>query len=137
MNRYTEVREHLGLSSSKISELVGRGVGAYSDWERGIAIPRYDALAKLQEVLHISPDYLLLGEGAIETKGDFNPHFSTRLKMLRIDLDFSQSEFATLIGVSRQYYNYVETGKMQPSREFVVSLANTTGRSMKYLIGGQ
>lgn len=137
MNRYTEVRKHLGLPSFKISESVGRGLGAYSDWERGIALPRYDALVKLQEVFHISPDYLILGDGVIETKGEFNPNFSTRLKVIRTDLGLSQNDFATLLGVSRQYYNYVENNKLQPSREFVVALADVTGRTLKYLIGGQ
>lgn len=137
MNRFTQVREYLNLPSYKISGMVGKSRGAYSDWERGVANLRYDSLVKFQEVLNISPDYLLLGEGLMTTTGTFNYDFCTRLKEERVRLGQNQKDMAELLDVSRQYYNYIETGKIEPSRDFILSLREVTGKPLAYLIGGQ
>lgn len=137
MNRFTYVREYLNLPSYKISGMVGKSRGAYSDWERGVANLRFDSLVKFQEVFSISPDYLLLGEGLMITAGEFNYDFCTRVKEERLNLGKNQKDMAELLDVSRQYYNYIETGKIEPSRDFIIALREVTGKSLTYLIGGQ
>lgn len=137
MNRLTAVKEYLQLPSYKISESVGRGKGAFSDWERGVANLRFSALVKFQEIHGVSPDYILFGEGSIGTTGDYKYDFCARLKNERNNRRMSQGKFAELLDVSRQYYNYIETGKLEPSREFLISLYGVTGKPISYFIGGQ
>lgn len=137
MNNLTLVKEFLEQPSYKISESLGKGRGAFSDWERGISSPRFDSLVKFQEIYGISPDFILFGVGSITTKGEFNFDFSNRLKYERITNGVSQKSFAELLGVSRQYYNYIEMGRMSPSKEFLTQLNELTGKSVSYFIGGQ
>lgn len=137
INPFVDIREHLQLPAYKISQGVGRGRGAYSDWERGVSGFRFDVLVKFQEVYNISPDFILYHKGDMITLGDYSYDFPKRLKKERLDRGLSQKAFATQLDVSRQYYNYIETGRMEPSIEFVMSLKELTDKPILYYVGGQ
>lgn len=48
----------------------------------------------------------------------------TYLIQKRLNTNFSQSDIANLVGISRQYYNSVENGLRRPSPEIAKKIAN-------------
>lgn len=55
------------------------------------------------------------------------------LKELRQSKNFSQAHMAELLGISRQYYNFIENGKKLPDLTFsiVVQLSEIFGISLE------
>ena len=50
-----------------------------------------------------------------------------RLKVLRAERDWSQSDLATALGISRQSVNAVETGKYDPSLPLAFRISDLFG----------
>lgn len=48
----------------------------------------------------------------------------TYLIQKRLNANFSQSDIANLVGISRQYYNSIENGLRRPSPEIAKKIAN-------------
>ena len=48
----------------------------------------------------------------------------TYLNQKRLNTNFSQSDIANLVGISRQYYNSIENGLRRPSPEIAKKIAN-------------
>lgn len=46
------------------------------------------------------------------------------LKEFRLSLGMTLQEFASNIGVSKSYYEKIESGQRKPSREFMMKLKN-------------
>ena len=55
-------------------------------------------------------------------KGVFQ--FEKKLIQKRLNTNFSQSDIANLVGISRQYYNSIENGLRRPSPEIAKKIAN-------------
>ena len=47
----------------------------------------------------------------------------TRLRVLRAEMEWSQAELATRVGVTRQTINAIETGKYDPSLPLAIKIA--------------
>lgn len=58
---------------------------------------------------------------------------TNRLRELRADLAWSQSELATRLGVSRQTVNAIETGKYDPSLPLAFKIAVVFGKPIEAL----
>jgi putative transcriptional regulator len=54
-----------------------------------------------------------------------------RLKVLRAERDWSQSDLAERLGVSRQSINAIETGKYDPSLPLAFKIARAFGMSIE------
>ena len=52
---------------------------------------------------------------------------NNRLKVLRAERDWSQSDLATALGISRQSVNAVETGKYDPSLPLAFRISDLFG----------
>ena len=61
--------------------------------------------------------------------------FSTRLKELRNEKNFTQRKIAELMNVSQVSYLHWEQGKTQPDIENIVKLCQLFGVSADYLLG--
>jgi len=57
--RLRKYREAQGLNQKEFAEKIGVGHGRVSNWEQGINRPDVDLLAKICEVLNVSPSELL------------------------------------------------------------------------------
>jgi transcriptional regulator with XRE-family HTH domain len=57
--RLRKYREAQGLNQKEFAERIGVGNGRVSNWEQGINRPDVDLLAKICEVLNVSPSELL------------------------------------------------------------------------------
>lgn len=58
-----------------------------------------------------------------------------KLKELRIDRDLKQSEIATVIGTTQQYYGQYELGKRRIPADHIATLCNYYGVSDDYIPG--
>ena len=56
-----------------------------------------------------------------------------RLKVLRAERDWSQSELADRLGVSRQSVNAIETGRYDPSLPLAFAIADLFGLSIEQI----
>ena len=56
---------------------------------------------------------------------------TNRLKVLRAERDWSQSDLAERLGVSRQSVNAIETGKYDPSLPLAFRIAELFERSIE------
>ena len=54
-----------------------------------------------------------------------------RLKVLRAERDWSQSDLADALGISRQSVNAIETGKYDPSLPLAFRIADLFGLSIE------
>jgi putative transcriptional regulator len=57
----------------------------------------------------------------------------SRLKVLRVERDWSQAELAERLGVSRQTVNAIETGKYDPSLELAFVISRLFGQPIEAL----
>lgn len=58
-----------------------------------------------------------------------------KLKELRIDRDLKQSEIATVIGTTQQYYRQYELGKRRIPADHIATLCRFYGVSADYILG--
>jgi putative transcriptional regulator len=58
---------------------------------------------------------------------------NNRLKVLRAERDWSQSELADRLGVSRQSVNAIETGKYDPSLPLAFRIAELFGLAIEQI----
>lgn len=56
---------------------------------------------------------------------------SNRLRVLRAEQNWSQSDLAAAVGVSRQAINSIENGKYDPSLSLAFRIAAVFGRSVE------
>ena len=59
-----------------------------------------------------------------------------RLKVLRAERDWSQSDLAARLDVSRQSVNAIETGKFDPSLPLAFKIARLFGASVESIFSG-
>jgi putative transcriptional regulator len=55
----------------------------------------------------------------------------TRLRVLRAEVEWSQAELATRVGVTRQTINAIETGKYDPSLPLAIKIARLFGKHVE------
>ena len=56
-----------------------------------------------------------------------------RLKLARIERDFTQQQLADLVGVTRQTIGLIESGNYNPTIKLCLMLACVTGKSLDEL----
>ena len=55
----------------------------------------------------------------------------TRLRVLRAEVELSQAELATRVGVTRQTINAIETGRYDPSLPLAIKIARLFGKHVE------
>lgn len=61
--------------------------------------------------------------------------FKDRLKELRLEMGITQKELATIVGVGRTTISEYESGKIVPSQQKLLKIAEYFGVSVDYLTG--
>lgn len=61
--------------------------------------------------------------------------FSARLKSMRVRRGLTQSELASLVGVSKNAISDFETGRYFPRFEIIISLASELDCGLNFLMG--
>ena len=57
----------------------------------------------------------------------------TKLKLARVENDFTQQELADLVDVTRQTIGLIEAGKYNPTLKLCLLLASVTGKTLDEL----
>lgn len=57
-SRFRKAREKKGLSQQELADLIGATDGTISNYEKGVAFPRWDTMRKLCDILNVDPNYL-------------------------------------------------------------------------------
>lgn len=63
-------------------------------------------------------------------------NFCERLLEFRKSLSLNKREFSNSIGVSESYYNLIESGKREPSKNFLISLVAYSKKPEEYWLYG-
>ncbi len=57
--RIKQIRKDLGLTQTDLGNIASVSKQAVSSWERGVSEPERDAVLKIQQKLHINPNWIL------------------------------------------------------------------------------
>ncbi len=140
------LRSEAGLTQQQLSKFLGITASAIGYLENGQRDPTGSTLIAYAKYFDVSIDSLVGLEPDLEDTFPYplekkihsentKTTFSERLKELRSEAEKTQTEIATLIGVSRQVYANYENGINQPSIEVLNLLANIYDCSVDFLIG--
>jgi putative transcriptional regulator len=55
----------------------------------------------------------------------------TRLRVLRAEMEWSQADLASRVGVTRQTINSIETGRYDPSLPLAIKIARLFGKRVE------
>ena len=59
--------------------------------------------------------------------------FSNRVKLARVENNYTQAELAELVGVTRQTIGLIEAGKYNPTIKLCLMIAEVTGKTIDQL----
>ena len=141
-SRIRHLREILGLSQSEFSKKIGRTPSFIAQIERGKSSISEDTATLICHTFHVRFAWLEDGTGEI-----FEPGYMTlppdragipdRVKAVRTDLHLTQAEFAHEISTSRSQLSSVETGRVNPSNEWLDKITLRYGISPGWLRSGE
>ena len=57
-SRFKRAREKKSLSQQDLADMIGVTDGTISNYEKGVAFPRWDTMKKLCDILNVDPNYL-------------------------------------------------------------------------------
>jgi len=80
--RIKKAREARGLKQKDLAGILGMNRSNISRMESGYVMPKIDTLLKIKETLHISIDWLLTGQGGMESLGTFGEYNEDIREML-------------------------------------------------------
>lgn len=67
---------------------------------------------------------------------NYRKNFGERVKRCRLNLGYSQVEFAELLGICSSYVCHIENGTRQPTLDVMLSLSKCVDVSLDYLVTG-
>jgi transcriptional regulator with XRE-family HTH domain len=80
--RIKKAREARGLKQKDLAGILGMNRSNISRMESGYVMPKIDTLLKIKDTLHISIDWLLTGQGVMESLGTFGEYNEDIREML-------------------------------------------------------
>ena len=138
-NQLKTIRQIKGLTQEQVGDLIDRSKSFISDVESGRATLSADQVKKLAVALGVTETWLATGEG------DMTPNDSTRdrrsigerVYAVRRDRQLSQTEFAELLGVSRNTISLLERRKINASQALIRALVEMLGVDEHWLRTGE
>ena len=102
-DRLKQVRLQMGLTQEQVGKLINRSKPFVSEVEAGNASLSSEQISTLAAALAVSETWLLSGEGQMTSKEGTRDRrtIGERVYQIRREKRLSQTEFAKLIGVSR------------------------------------
>jgi transcriptional regulator with XRE-family HTH domain len=80
--RIKKAREARGLKQKELADILDMNRSNISRMESGYVMPKIDTLLKIKDTLHISIDWLLTGQGVMESLGTFGEYHEDIREML-------------------------------------------------------
>ena len=132
-------RKELNISQAKFSELTNYSLSAISKIENNITTPSLSSISLIADALKISViDLLLFNETPLNTTIKNKPIdvniVEKNFKTIRINKNYSQKDFAELIGVSRPTLAKIEACETSPSIDAVMKVSTAFDISLNELL---
>ncbi|WP_195486702.1 helix-turn-helix transcriptional regulator [Lacticaseibacillus paracasei] len=124
-DRVKDLADKKKISIVELEEKLNFGRNYLYKWKSPTANPSKEAVEKVADFFHVSTDYLF----------GRTIKLSERLRSLRSNMGFSQSEVANKIGVSSYSYSAYERGSRMPDMETLKSISALFDVSIDYLLG--
>ena len=136
--RIAKVRQHFGLSQAQFAQKVNRSPGLFSKVEKGRSDISEETINVIVEVYGVNKEWLLTGEGDMGC-GDAadKAGIDKRIKEIRKEARQTQEEFGKKIGYSKRQVYCVESGKVNPSRQYLRKIATTFSVNFDWLLTGK
>ena len=136
--RIAKVRQHFGLSQAQFAQKVNRSPGLFSKVEKGRSDISEETINVIVEVYGVNKEWLLTGEGDMGC-GDAadKAGCGKRVEEVRMENHLTQKEFASKIGYTTNQVDYVEVGKVNPSRQYLRKIATTFSVNFDWLLTGK
>lgn len=107
-SRFRAAREKMGLSQQKLADKLNVTDGTISNYEKGVAYPRWDTINKVCDILSVDPNYLFWD--------DISEHLKIKLSNKNIVCD-SERGFLT------NSYNLLNELGKRKADEYIEDLA--------------
>jgi transcriptional regulator with XRE-family HTH domain len=117
-------REKNKLTLKELAQKAGISVSYLSEIERGNVAPAVETLRKVAHSLDCPVSALIASESL----------FGQRLRQVRLEQGFTQTELARRAGLSPGLIGQLEQGKVKPSLQSVKKIADVLGLSPCYFI---
>jgi transcriptional regulator with XRE-family HTH domain len=123
------LREERGYTLQEMAKKANLSLSYLSEIERGSKRPSLKTIEKLAAALNVSKTQLI--EGDISDKG---LSLGDRIRMMRVDKDFSLQELGQKAGVSPSYLSEIERGTVYPALNTLKRIAEALDVSASTLI---
>ena len=133
------LRAYLGLSQEDLAHAIGRVTGFIGNVELGRCGVSRDTIDKICKAYDVNEEWLRSGEGSMFTTHRppvDRENIGTRVKEVRKNNNLTQAQFGEEIGFSKNYIYYVETGKNDPSNDFLRAVSRKFDVSVVWLKTG-
>lgn len=118
-------RSKLKLTLDDVARYVGVSGATVSRWENGdIENMRRDKIAKLADILQVTPSYLMGWEGDQQLSANTTESLGDRIRSKRQERDLTQMELAAKCGMADSAIRKYELGRVIPKIETVQRIAD-------------
>lgn len=121
-SRLARIRMERGLTRQQLAEMAGLAPRSLARIEAGKQMPSRERALKISEVLGV--DWREWLDALPDFKEAKPP---TRLKEIRIQCGFGQTQIARLVGMDRKYYCRIELGRIRPSPKMTQRINQALG----------
>lgn len=140
-DRFIEIREYFGLSQSQFAQKINKTPGFVSNVETDRSDISESTVKAICVIFNVDETWLLTGKGDMFIKGQEpskadKVNIGSRIKQIRLLRKITQKDFAAAIGYSKKQVYSVESGKSNPSDDFVRRVASCFNISYKWLTTG-
>ena len=132
------IRKHFGLSQAQFAQKVNRSPGYLSNLEKGNSGISEETAKVICFLFGVNKEWLVSGVGEIGC-GDAadKTGIGKRIKEIRKEAGQTQEEFGKKIGYSKRQVYCVESGKVNPSRQYLRKIATTFSVNFDWLLTGK
>ena len=136
--RVKAIREHYGLPQPLFAKQINKTQGFVSNVETGRSGVSEGTIKEICFLFGVNKEWLVSGVGEMGC-GDAadKAGIDKRIKEIRKEARQTQEEFGKKIGYSKRQVYCVESGKVNPSRQYLRKIATTFSVNFDWLLTGK
>ena len=136
--RVKAIREHYGLPQPLFAKQINKTQGFVSNVETGRSGVSEETIKEICFLFGVNKEWLVSGVGEMGC-GDAadKAGIDKRIKEIRKEARQTQEEFGKKIGYSKRQVYCVESGKVNPSRQYLRKIATTFSVNFDWLLTGK
>jgi transcriptional regulator with XRE-family HTH domain len=135
------IRKHFSLSQAQFAQKIKRSPGFIANVELGKSDVSSETVKAVCSAFGINEDWLVYGTGEMFVDGhDVSEadmeNVGRRIREIRKKEKLTQEQFGKAVGYSKMQVHFVESGKANPSNEFIENVASSFHVSYNWLMTG-